>query len=145
METVTNSAEETKAIGEKFAAKLVGGEVLALIGDLGSGKTTFVQGLANGLGIRQRIISPTFILLRNYTISNSNNDKLNTFNHIDLYRLGNDAERELLDLGFKELSEDERTVTVVEWADKAKGVFSDKTIWIRFNALSGDSRKIEIS
>src|SRR5690242_8838831 len=65
---VTNSFEETQKIGFDFAKTLQGGDVICLYGDLGSGKTTFVQGLAEGLGITQKIISPTFIIVRNYVI-----------------------------------------------------------------------------
>lgn len=65
---ITNSSEETKKIAENFAKKLKGGDIVALYGELGSGKTTFVQGLAKGLGIKKRIISPTFIIVRSYKI-----------------------------------------------------------------------------
>ena len=65
---ITNSFTETQQVGFDFAKKLQGGEVLALYGDLGSGKTTFMQGLAKGLGITKNIISPTFIIMRTYEI-----------------------------------------------------------------------------
>ncbi|RLC30881.1 tRNA (adenosine(37)-N6)-threonylcarbamoyltransferase complex ATPase subunit type 1 TsaE, partial [Candidatus Woesebacteria bacterium] len=80
-------------MGKKIAADLKGGETLALTGELGSGKTTFIQGLAEGLGVKGRIISPTFILMRKYEASKSD------FYHIDFYRLEDDLENEIKNLG----------------------------------------------
>lgn len=67
---ITSSYEETQKLGKEFTKKLQGGDIIALYGELGSGKTTFVQGLAKGLGIKRRIISPTFIIIRSYTLIN---------------------------------------------------------------------------
>ena len=66
MEYITKNAEKTKELGKSVGASLAGGEVLALVGELGSGKTTFVQGLAKGLGVTKQIVSPTFIIMREY-------------------------------------------------------------------------------
>src|SRR3989338_10797954 len=98
MEILTKSAHETKSLGKKIATDLIRNHanVLALTGDLGSGKTTFVQGLAEGLGIKQRIISPTFIIIRNYRIKNYESPlrqgfegqaRIMDFYHVDLYRI----------------------------------------------------------
>src|SRR3989344_70079 len=95
---ITNSFEETQNIAEEFAHTLKGGEVLCLYGDLGYGKTTFIQGLAKGLGLKGRIISPTFIIMRSYEIKlKTKNEKRKTtvqnvknFYHVDLYRISNE-------------------------------------------------------
>ncbi|GAH09692.1 unnamed protein product, partial [marine sediment metagenome] len=79
---ITKSKEETKELAAKLAKKLHGGQILALVGDLGGGKTTFVQGLAKTLGVRQKITSPTFVLLKDYK-TKKNFDLV----HVDLYRL----------------------------------------------------------
>jgi len=84
---VTNSSEETQKLGRNFAKTLKNGDVIYLCGILGSGKTTFVQGLAQGLGINGRIISPTFVIVRNYKVK-KNKVNIISFYHIDLYRIG---------------------------------------------------------
>lgn len=88
MEVNTKNANETKEFGKKFGASLKGGEVLALSGDLGAGKTTFVQGLAEGLGIDERIMSPTFLLMREHGIKFGGK-----LYHVDLYRLESNVEQ----------------------------------------------------
>ncbi|MER3501624.1 MAG: hypothetical protein IMHGJWDQ_001500 [Candidatus Fervidibacter sp.] len=106
----TNSEAETKSLGRQLAQLLQGGEVICLIGELGSGKTTFVQGLAEGLGISLLIISPTFTLVREYA------GRLPLF-HVDAYRLQNlSAEEVQQQIGLWEYME-RGGVVVVEWAD----------------------------
>ena len=77
MEVITKSAGETKEVGRKFSADLTAGDVVGLTGELGSGKTTFIQGVAEGLGVSARVNSPTFIIMREY----------GKLYHVDLYRL----------------------------------------------------------
>ena len=72
MEIITKSAEETQGLGFKIGSHLKGGEIIALKGELGAGKTTFVQGLAKGLGLTSRIVSPTFIIMRDYPFKKEN-------------------------------------------------------------------------
>lgn len=105
----TYSEKETKDLAKKLAKKLTG--VIALIGELGSGKTTFAQGFAEGLGIKDKIISPTFVLIRQHRIPKT--DK--PLYHIDLYRLEDFAE-----LGLKDLIEDPNNIVLIEWAEKLK-------------------------
>ena len=66
MEVFTSSAEETKELAAEIASALKGGDVVALYGDLGSGKTTFVQGLAKALGVKERVLSPSYVLMRSH-------------------------------------------------------------------------------
>lgn len=152
---VTKSAPETQKLGEKIAIDLVGSRkhearrksavVLALSGNLGSGKTTFLQGFAKGLGIKQRIISPTFILMRQYKTGSKNQEAgIRNFYHVDLYRLEKNVERELVNLGFNEIISDPENVIAIEWADKAKGAYPKKTIWIKFENIGENKRKIII-
>ena len=120
--------------------------MLALTGELGSGKTTFVQGLAEGLGIKQRIISPTFILVRKYEIPISNIQyQISNFYHIDLYRLEENVEAEVRNLGLEEIWQNPENIVVIEWAEKIKSMIPKKAIWIRFENLGVDERKITIS
>lgn len=111
-----------------------GGEILALSGDLGAGKTTFIQGLAKGLGINQKIVSPTFILMRSYQ------GKFD-FYHLDLYRLEGNIEAQVRDLGVFDLMKDSKNVIAIEWAEKLDG-WPEDIKWIKFENVNDDERKI---
>lgn len=139
MEIITQSARETQTLGERFATDLKPGEILALYGELGSGKTTFIQGLAKGLGIKDRVISPTFVFLRQYPV---NQDLIKRFNHIDLYRI-NQA-KEAKGLGLEEIFTDEEGITVIEWADRIEKLLPQKRINLYFEYLEENKRKIKI-
>jgi tRNA threonylcarbamoyladenosine biosynthesis protein TsaE len=162
MEYTTESAEETKKLGGKIAYQLIADNqglevgskavVLALAGDLGSGKTTFAQGLAEGLGVKQRIISPTFIILRKYELGTKNKEnRFKCFYHIDLYRLegnlpegGASVEQEITNLGLKEIWSDPTNIIAIEWAEKARGLIPKEAIWVEFGNVGKDRRKIKI-
>lgn len=145
MVTVTENADQTYEFGKKIASKLKGATILALIGELGAGKTTLIQGLAEGLGITQRVISPTFILLRKYDIPKTKKTSINTFYHIDLYRLEGDVENQVLDLGVNEFWNEKTSIVVIEWADKAKSIIPKRAKWIKIEYLNDTTRKISIS
>ncbi len=138
MELVTKSAEETKNFGKEVASNLKGGKIFALSGELGSGKTTFVQGLALGLGIKGRIISPTFILMRKYGVGDKD------FYHIDLYRLEENIGNEVINLGLSDVWGKPENIVVIEWAEKIKEIIPESAKWIKFENLGGDRRKIII-
>ena len=138
MEFITESSQETKDLGQKIAADLVGGEIFALTGDLGSGKTTFVQGFSKGLGLASRIISPTFILMRKYRASDKD------FYHIDLYRLEKDVDKEVVNLGVTDIWGKPGNIVVIEWAEKIKDLIPKSAKWIFFENLGEDKRKITI-
>lgn len=138
MEIFTKSARETQEFGQKFAGGLKGGEIIALVGELGGGKTTFVQGLARGLGIEERIISPTFILRRDY------NGRSKKLVHVDLCRLEEKVEEGFKNLGIEEDLR-EGVVAVIEWADKVRGLLPPSAIWITFENLGGEERKIKVT
>ena len=130
---LTNSEEATKNLAKKLAKKLKG--VIALIGELGSGKTTFVQGFAKGLGIKEKIISPTFVLIRQHKIP----DTSKTLYHIDLYRLEN-----FMELGLPEILSNSDNIVLIEWAEKAKNLLPKNTTFINFRTLSANKREIII-
>lgn len=112
----TASAAETKKLGEKFATRLEKGDAVLLTGEIGSGKTTFLQGLARGLGITGQITSPSFNIIKHHP-----GDHVG-LTHIDLYRL-RDLSAEADSAGLLEALSDEKNVTVIEWADRLNSGF----------------------
>ena len=112
--------------------------MLALRGDLGAGKTTFIQGLAKGLGIRKTIVSPTFIIVRRYPVSDGRQ-----FYHVDLYRLEEGIGKELKNLGLTDEWGRKENIVVIEWADKARNEIPKNAIWIEFEYLDEHKRKIK--
>lgn len=133
---ITKSIEETQKFAEKFAGKLNPGDIVALYGDLGAGKTIFVQGLAKGLGFRGKVFSPTFIFLRPYNLSG----KIKTLYHIDLYRLEEIAD--LKNIGVEEFLNEKDTVSAVEWAEKIEHLLPKNAIKIKMERLGESERKI---
>ena len=140
-EIVTNSFEETQKLGEKIGSDLKTGAILALFGELGSGKTTFVQGLAKGLGIKRRIISPTFIIVRNYELG-IRNQGVKIFYHVDLYRV--ESEKEVQGLGIEEILNDQNRIIAIEWAEKIKELLPKKRTEIYFENLGENKRRITV-
>lgn len=130
----SESLEETQRIAKDFIQNLGEINFVALFGDLGSGKTSFVQGLAKPLGVKERIISPTFIIVRNHELKNK------TFYHIDLYRLENKGD--IKGLGLKEIFADSNNLVAVEWAEKIKEILPNKRAEVYFENLGKDKRKI---
>ncbi len=133
-EYTTNSAEETRDLGRQFASQLRAGDVIALVGPLGAGKTQFVKGLAAGLGVTdpRSVNSPTFVLVQEY------HGRL-TLYHLDAYRLG--SVKELSAIGFDELC-DAGGVVVVEWADKVQSLLPEAAIWIELMPTGESARSI---
>lgn len=132
----TDSAAETQALGERVAGLLGPGAVLALAGDLGTGKTVFTQGLARGLGIRAAITSPTFILINRYRAPDGR-----ILQHADCYRLAN-ATLEMRDVGLTDLLESGDEIVVIEWADRITGLLTEERLEIIFTYLNDTRRRL---
>lgn len=139
MEIKTKSPIETKKVAEQFSKELFGGEIIALYGNLGAGKTVFVQGIAKGLKIKRNITSPTFVFMRTYPVKIKGRD-LN-FYHLDLYRGNNTADFEALGLG--EIFTDD-SIVVLEWAERLKNKLPKKRIDIEISVVNEKTRKIKI-
>ena len=138
MEIITKSAGETQKVGRFLAGEIkkekrVEGKavIIALEGDLGGGKTTFVQGFAKGLGIKDKITSPTFVIFKKYDF----------FYHIDCYRI---KDKDLLELDFNEIINNNKNIVIIEWAEKIKKILPKNTLWMKFEYLDKNKRKIII-
>ncbi len=155
MEHVTKSPEETKNLGHFLInglsfEKRKGAIVIALEGELGAGKTTFVQGLARLLGIEAKIKSPTFNLIKKYHIKlpkRLQKTKLKILNsrflyHLDCYRLKN--HKDLLVLGIKDILKNKENVLLIEWPERVKKILPPKHIRIKFDHINKNTRKIII-
>ncbi len=133
---LTTSSRQTQKLGEKMAKNILkiknkrGARVLGLTGGLGGGKTTFLQGFAKGLGIKEKVLSPTFIIVR----------RIKNFYHLDCYRLK--EPQELLDLDFKKIIADPKNIVAVKWADQVKEIMPRRTEWISFEFIDDKTRKI---
>ena len=139
----SSSVEQTEQIAAEVAATLIGGEVIALHGDLGAGKTQFVRGLVRGLGGDPlRVSSPTYVLLHIYAPSPEAVDamRLPVF-HLDAYRVGGADDFEAI--GFSELLE-QGGVVVVEWPSRVEELLSRERIDVRIEPTGENSRQIEI-
>ena len=125
---------ETQAIGERLGARLTPGAVIACTGELGAGKTCFLQGLARGLGVTSGVTSPTFVLVNQYR------GRMPIY-HLDAYRTGRLTE--LVDLGLEEMLHGDG-VTVIEWADKLLPLLPARTIHVHLQGLGDEPREITI-
>jgi tRNA threonylcarbamoyladenosine biosynthesis protein TsaE len=143
MEIVCRNVRQTQSVAKNFAKLLKGGEILALAGQLGSGKTTFIQGLAKELGVVGNINSPTFVLLKEYPFKK--NGKNLILCHFDAYRLK--KTKEIEEIGLADYFKNKNVICVIEWADKIKSVLgkiSAKIIWIKFEYIGKTKRRLKI-
>ena len=164
----TENFKETQKLGEDFArclssprkrgsradmhtldSRLHGNDkhkeavVLALQGNLGGGKTTFLQGFAKGLGIKEKILSPTFVIMKRFVIPASPVIPAKAgiqFFHIDCYRLKN--ENDILELGFKEIISNPKNIIAIEWPEKIKKLLPKDSIIIKFKFIDQNKREI---
>lgn len=128
----TKSAGETQKVAEMLAEEVGATEldravVVALQGDLGAGKTTFTQGFARALGIRENVLSPTFVILKTYQLPKRPHKYLV---HIDCYRI--DSPEDLVHLGFRQLLRDKDAIILIEWADRIREILPNDTVWLKF-------------
>jgi len=128
------SDDKMKALGKTIGALLRGGEIIELIGDVGSGKTTLVKGIAVGLGIDEYVQSPSFTISRLYKGRNHI-----TLAHYDFYRLD---EPGIMANELQEVAEDSNTVTIIEWAGAVEGILKVDRLSIQIITLSETSRKL---
>ena len=134
MEFITNTPEQTEAVGAALAARLSAGDVIAYVGGLGAGKTAFTRGLARGLGVTESVTSPTYTIVNEYL-----SGKMPLF-HFDMYRLG--SADDLFDIGWEDYLE-RGGVCAVEWSENVTEAM-ENAIWVRIERLSDEQRRITI-
>jgi len=156
---LTKNFEDTQKLGEDFAKKILAFRraqgknrsalVFALQGDLGGGKTTFLQGFAKGLGIKEKILSPTFVIYKKFQIPPIVKSTLSRvfydrcFYHFDCYRIN--KSEEILELGFNEIISDPENIVAVEWPEKIKKILPKNVFKIKFKFINETAREIIIS
>ena len=140
----SRSLEVTRRIAQQVAATLQPGDVIALSGDLGAGKTTLVRDIVMALhGDAHEVTSPTFTLMNVYHMTTLPPNHLTTFAHIDTYRLKN--ERELIDIGVEDYLGEANTVCVIEWPEKIQKLLQrKKTIEVTLSYMGNEKREIVI-
>jgi len=138
----SHSPQETTNLAKKIATQLKGGEVLALSGNLGAGKTLFAQGIARGLKIKKNVNSPTFALMKIYSIPSSLNSNKNAqiFCHIDAYRLN--SEEELITIGALDFLGQKEAITLIEWAEKINKILPEDHISVKIENGQPKSERI---
>lgn len=151
LKVLTHSSNGTKRFAKVFAKKILArssdfssrlrrqaASIIGLTGDLGSGKTTFIQGFLKSAGIRKRITSPTFVIFKRYEIKDKNYKNVY---HVDCYRLN--KPEEILKLDFKEIIHNPQNIVLIEWAEKLKKILPKKINWINFEyGKKSNERKI---
>jgi len=149
---ITNSSAQTKKMGKILAEEILKskesrkqGFVIGLKGDLGSGKTCFLQGFAKGLGIKEKILSPTFTIMKKFQIPKKRNSHYllpiaRFFYHFDCYRIG--QSKEILELGFKEIVACPGNVVAIEWPEKINKFLPKNTLILKFEFLDENTRRI---
>ncbi len=144
MKLTSKSHQETENIGKNLALKLINQKredralVIAMEGDLGGGKTTFLKGFAKGLDLKKPILSPTFVIFRIYEINSKNYKR---FYHFDCYRL---EERDLMDLGFEKIISDPDNIVAIEWSERVSNILPQNVVKVRLEFINKEEREILI-
>jgi tRNA threonylcarbamoyladenosine biosynthesis protein TsaE len=137
---ITTNSAQTQKLGEMLAGELRGGEIICLTGELGSGKTTFAQGVLKGLGVKGPYTSPTFVVMKQYRITrNTKHETVDNVYHIDAYRVG---PKDILDLGWEEIIANKKNIIIIEWAERIRAVISKRAVWLKFGHKGENERKI---
>lgn len=142
MRKETNSIIETEALASDFLKTLKKKDkavVIGLKGDLGSGKTTFVKGIAKALGLKQTVSSPTFVIEKIYILDNQ---EFKHLIHIDAYRL--ESGKELINLGWKEISNDSNNLIFIEWPERIEEILPKDAKEIQFKFINENTREISV-
>ena len=154
-EYISSSAVQTKKLGRALAGKILKTKlgkkafIIDLEGELGSGKTAFLQGFAKGLGVKENITSPTFVILKRFRINSpgsslcvrkNSSSKFKNFYHIDCYRIK--GVKEIINLGLKEIIAEPKNIVAIEWAERVGRIMPKNSVRIKFNFIDEKRRII---
>jgi len=139
-EILTHSESETIREGENFSRHIGPGDVVGLFGTMGAGKTAFIRGICNGLGVTQRVNSPTFVIINEYHGLRDGQDLL--IRHFDFYRIA--GERSITELGVDEFVNDENEICLIEWSEHILKHLPKGYLRVTIEKLAGDDRRIII-
>lgn len=131
---ISNSPEETIQFASRWGAKLPAGSVIVLRGNLGSGKTVFVKGIAKGVGVKEPVTSPTFVFVNVYQ------GRIPVY-HLDLYRIESPDQAD--SIGYEEYFNSDG-ITLIEWGERVKPFLPRKAVWIEFEVLGEKKRRIRV-
>jgi tRNA threonylcarbamoyladenosine biosynthesis protein TsaE len=139
---ISKSSKETQKLGKILAEELKNGGIIALEGELGSGKTTFTQGFLSGLELGGPYTSPTFVVIKRYRrkIKKAKAELGNAY-HIDAYRV---CSKDMSNLGWEEIISNPENIVIIEWANRIKKLIPAKAIWIKFEWIDNNTRKIKL-
>jgi len=142
--------KEIKEISEKLLNKIFDGDfsrgkIVAFSGNLGAGKTTLTQEIAKQLGIKENVISPTFVIMKIYYVNKNSKyySKFKRFIHIDAYRLTSGSE--LLKIGWEEIISDKDNLVIIEWPENVKECLDKNTYWVKLGHVDEETRSIEFN
>ena len=138
---MTHSAEETRNLGKKLAQEILPGIILCLAGDLGAGKTTFTQGLLEGLGAARPYTSPTFVIMKQYDLPVPSATGVKRVYHADAYRV---EAKDFETLGFAEWCADPEGIVILEWPERVENLIPPNAINISFTLKGENEREITI-
>lgn len=144
LDIITHSPEQTRAIAALLGRRLRGGDLVLVRGGLGAGKTTFIQGMARGLGVRGAVTSPTFTLVMEHVVDEGEPPAAERFHHIDLYRLEHGAP-EALAFGLDEYLLDQAAVTAIEWPEHALDALPAEFLIVALSPLADTKRRALLS
>lgn len=152
MKILSKSLKDTEEIAKEFLGKISAGIyggalVVGLYGDLGAGKTTFVQDIAKIFGIKDFVTSPTYVIEKMYSLNSLKSEveslkKFDRMIHIDLYRI--ESEKELIDLHWQEIASDSKNIILIEWPERVAEVLPKNHAKVYFKFISDTEREIEI-
>lgn len=139
---IVDSLKETKQLAKDLKKNLLPQSkalIIGLKGELGSGKTAFVQLLAREFGIKEKVLSPTFVILKSFILKNQ---KFEKFYHLDCYRIN--KSQEILNLGFKEIIENNANIVLIEWVGKIEELLPKDTMILEFKFINQNKREINV-
>lgn len=156
MEIISKSAEQTERIGAELAGRILKsskGTVVALEGELGAGKTTFIKGFARALGIKEKIKSPTFVIMKNYKITDyrlrirnkirNSKSEIKQLYHLDCYRINDSKDLKISEFG--DIMSNLENIVLIEWAERVREILPKHHIQVHIDHIDDKTRRIEIT